>query len=202
MLDKIHWLGHGSFLIDGPPAIYINPWRLGQRNEAADLILISHPHYVHFSPADITKISGPGTRVIGSAAVGREIEEIEILRPWQTICIDRVSIRGIPAYAGGSIDTTPRPDGLGFMISMNYFDIYYAGDTQYIPEMGKLHPDIAILPVDGRGTMTATDAAQAVAIMKPRYAIPFNWNATTRGEAAAFQREVGDSVEVVVLQPA
>ena len=202
MLDRIQWLGHGSFVIDGPPTIYINPWRLGTRAEPADFILISHAHYVHFSPADIAKISNPSTRVIGPAAVAREIDGIEVLRPWQTICEGRLSIRGIPAYAGGSVDTTPRPDGLGFMISVNYFDIYYAGDTQYIPEMGKLHPDIAILPVDGQGTMNAADAAHAVALMKPRYAIPFNWSATTRGEAAAFQRAVDPGVQVVVMQPA
>jgi L-ascorbate metabolism protein UlaG (beta-lactamase superfamily) len=202
MLDRIQWLGHGSFLIDGPPTIYINPWRLGNRAEPADIILISHAHYVHFSPADIAKISNPNTRIIGPAAVAREIEGIEVLRPWQTICIGRLSIRGIPAYAGGSVDTTPRPDGLGFMLSLNFFDIYYAGDTQYIPEMGRLHPDIAILPVDGQGTMTASDAAQAVALMKPRYAIPFNWSASTRGEAAAFQRAVEPASQVVVMQPA
>jgi L-ascorbate metabolism protein UlaG (beta-lactamase superfamily) len=202
MLERIQWLGHGSFLVDGPPTIYINPWRLGQRSEAADLILISHAHYVHFSPADIAKIRNERTRVIGPAAVGREIDGLEVLRPWQTICIGRLSIRGIPAFAGGSVDSTPRPDGLGFMISINYFDIYYAGDTQYIPEMSKLRPDIAILPVDGQGTMTAADAAQAVALMKPRYAIPFNWSASTRGEAAAFQRAAETTAQVVVMQPA
>jgi len=202
MLEQIQWLGHGSFVIEGSPTIYINPWRLGQRNEAADIILISHAHYVHFSPADIAKISHPSTHIIGPAAVAREIDGIEVLRPWQTICIGRLSIRGIPAFTGASIDTTPRPDGLGFMISLNYFDIYYAGDTQYIPEMSRLHPDIAILPVDGQGTMTAQDAAQAVALMKPRYAIPFNWNTSTRGEAAAFQRAAASMAEVVVMQPA
>ena len=202
MLERIQWLGHGSFLIEGPPTIYINPWRLGQRSERADIILISHAHYVHFSPADIEKISNPTTRMIGPSAVAREIEGLEVLRPWQTICVGRLSIRGIPAFAGGSIDTTPRPDGLGFMLSLNYFDIYYAGDTQYIPEMARLRPDIALLPVDGQGTMSASDAAQAVALMKPRYAIPFNWSATTRGEAAAFQRAVPSASEVVVLQPA
>lgn len=202
MLERIQWLGHGSFVIEGPPTIYINPWRLGQRSETADIILISHAHYVHFSPADIAKISHPSTRIIGPAAVAREIDTTEVLRPWQTICIGRLSVRGIPAFAGGSIDTTPRPDGLGFMISLNYFDIYYAGDTQYIPEMGRLRPDIAILPVDGQGTMTAEDAAQAVALMRPKYAIPFNWNAATRGEAAAFQRAAESSAQVVVMQPA
>lgn len=61
MLEQIQWLGHGSFVIEGSPTIYINPWRLGQRSEAADIILISHAHYVHFSPADIAKISHPST---------------------------------------------------------------------------------------------------------------------------------------------
>ena len=202
MLERIQWLGHGSFVIEGPPTIYINPWRLGQRSAPADVILISHAHYVHFSPADVAKFSHAAARIVGPAAVAREIDRTEVLRPWQTIGIGRLSIRGIPAFAGGSIDTTPRPDGLGFMISLNYFDIYYAGDTQYIPEMSRLHPDIAILPVDGQGTMTAQDAAQAVALMKPRYAIPFNWNTSTRGEAAAFQRAAASMAEVVVMQPA
>ena len=28
MLDRIHWLGHDAFRVDGPPTIYFDPYQL------------------------------------------------------------------------------------------------------------------------------------------------------------------------------
>ena len=93
--------------------------------------------------------------------------------------------------------------GLGFVISMNLYDVYYAGDTQIIPEMASLHPDVAILPIDGRGTMDVDGAVQAVRQMRPRWVIPSNWGAGSEGasrlDAMAFKREAEQHSEVVIL---
>jgi L-ascorbate metabolism protein UlaG (beta-lactamase superfamily) len=65
---------------------------------------------------------------------------------------------------------------------MNDVLIYHAGDTDVIPEMQKLtghkHPEkkfIALLPVGGRFTMSAEEAAQAAKIIKPDLAIPMHY---------------------------
>jgi len=92
---------------------------------------------------------------------------------------------------------------LGFIISLNYYDIYYAGNTQAIPEMARIRPDIAILPIDGDGTLTVSEAAEVVRDMHPRWVIPSNWGSdpggASRFDVEDFKRSVANLAEVVVL---
>jgi L-ascorbate metabolism protein UlaG (beta-lactamase superfamily) len=199
MLDCIRWLGHSSFVIHGSPTIYINPWRTTRAEHPADVILISHDHYENFSMADIEKLRGPETRIIANERVANELEGCTVLRPWQSVSVGRACIKAVPAYSPSDPRHAQADGGLGFVISINYYDIYYAGDTQLIPEMESLKPDIAILPVDGNGTMTADDATLAVAQMHPRWAIPCNWNSGNRASAHIFQRQGSAHTEVILL---
>lgn len=203
MIDRIQWLGHGSFVIQGPPLIYINPWRVARSTFHADVILISHDHYDHCSLADINKLRGPNTQIIGSERVAREIDNCTVLRPWQCLMVDRASIKAVPAYSPDDWRHPARDGGLGFIVSLNYYDIYYAGDTQIIPEMERIKPDIAILPIDGKGTLTVDDAVQVVRQMRPRWAIPSNWGPTSEGatrlDAQAFKTLLEGQAEVVIL---
>jgi len=199
MIEHIQWLGHSSFAIHGSPTIYINPWRITRTERPADVILISNDHHENFSVADIEKLRGEHTQIITNARVARELEGCTVLRAWQSACIGRTCIKAVPAYSPNHAAYALDQGGLGFVISMNFYDIYYAGDTQLIPEMASLHPDIAILPIDG--TMTADEAVEAVAQMRPRWAIPCNWNSSNRVNAHIFQREAAAHTEVVLLTP-
>ncbi len=204
MIDQIQWLGHSSFAILGTPLIYINPRRVTRISRPADAILIGHDHYEYCALADIEKLRGPNTQIIASDRAARQLEDYNCttLRPWQSVSVGRACIKGIPAYspALGSSD-----ENLGFVISINYFDIYYAGHTGVIPEMASLHPDIAILPIDGNGTMTASEAAQVTIQMQPKWVIPCNWGFNTSGtnrvDAQIFTREVGNKPQVVLPPP-
>ncbi len=201
MIEQIKWLGHGGFVILGPPIIYINPWRITRSAFHADVILIGHHHYDHFSVADIDKVRGPNSIIISNTQVAQQISDVTVLRPWQSLTIDRASIKAIPAYSPDDMRHPKSDAGLGFVISLNYHDIYYAGDTGIIPEMDKIHPDIAILPIDGDGTLTVEDAAQVVKKMRPRWTIPANWGATgsraTMVEVQQFQRLVEGRTKVI-----
>lgn len=202
MLDQIHWLGNSSFHIDTTPVIYINPWRISAPPAPADVILVGSDKHDSCSVPDIEKLRGPGTRIIACECAAAELAGAEILRPYQTISLGRLSIKGIPVLDA-------RPTGaasaaLGFVISINYYDIYYAGDTLVTPDMAALRPDVVILPVDG-AVMTAEEAARAVASMRPRWAIPCKWNSVSRVNALRFQEQASaasaDS-EIVLMQPA
>lgn len=201
MIDRIQWLGHGSFFIQGPPLIYINPWRITRHTFLADLILVGHHHYDHCSLADIHKLRGAETRIIASEKAAHDIEGATVLRPWQSIQVDRAGIQAVPAYSPDSL-LHPRADGgLGFVISLNYYDIYYAGDTQIIPEMARLHPDIAILPIDGSGTLTVEDAVQVVKQMRPKWVIPANYGPETEPAARRFKDALADLTLVILPTP-
>ncbi len=202
MIEQIQWYGHGSFAIQGPPLIYINPYRVSSGVFLADVVLIGHDHYDHFSPADIEKVRGPETRIITNERVAEQIAQCEILRPWQTMRIDRAGIKGVPAYSPNDMRHPKEDGGLGFVISMNFYDIYYAGDTGLIPEMRHINPDIAILPIDGRGTMDIDTAIEAVKLLRPRWVIPCNWGGQGEGatavDAQQFKERVGGRAQVIL----
>lgn len=206
MIERIQWLGHGSFVIQGPPIIYINPWRIARNVFHADVILVSHHHYDHCSLADIDKLRGPKTILIGNEHVAKEIEGCTVLRPWQSLTIDRASIKAVPAYSTKNHRHPQEEGGLGFIISLNYYDIYYAGDTEIIPEMNRIRPDIAILPIDGNGTLTVAEAVDVVKLLRPRWVFPSNWGNTAEGatrlDAQAFEREASKYTQVVMPQTA
>jgi len=198
MIDSIQWLGFGGFVIQGTPLIYVNPWRISRVTFLADVILIGHGHYEHFSPSDIEKVRSPDTLILTNSFVAAQLPGAEVLREYQSRVIDRARITAIPAYSPSSSLHRREDGGLGFLISTNLYDIYYAGDTQITPEVERIAPDIAILPIDGNGTMTVEDAALLVREMRPRYVIPCNWGAggITQSDVERFKRLVGERSEV------
>lgn len=202
MIDQIQWLGHGSFLIQGPPFIYIDPWRVTRNAFHADLILVSHDHYDHCSVADINKLRGPHTTIIGNNKVKAQINGATVLLPWHSFSLDRTSIKAVPAYSPDAPQHPTSDGGLGFVISMRYFDIYYMGDTGLIDERFRIHPDILILPIDGNGTLTVEEAAQVVDELRPSWVIPCNWGSAggsaTLQDALDFKALVGGRSTVVL----
>lgn len=202
MIEHIKWLGHGSFVIEGTPLIYINPWRVSASAFHADVILIGHDHYEHFSVADVAKLRAEHTKIISNERVARILDNVTVLRPWQSITMDRTSIKAVPAYSPNHSKHPKEDGGLGFVISTNYHDIYYVGDSQIIDEMRVLRPDIAIIPIDNNGTLSISEAVGLVEQIRPRWVIPCNWGVSDVGaslaEAQEFKRRVGDLATVVL----
>ena len=55
LLDSVVWLGHSGFrLSTGRSTVYIDPYRAPE-GPKADLILITHGHYDHFSLQDVER---------------------------------------------------------------------------------------------------------------------------------------------------
>ena len=54
--------------------------------------------------------------------------------------------------------------------------VYYAGDTDFIPEMSELQDvDLALLPVGGTYTLNAAEAARACKAIGCKQAVPYHW---------------------------
>ncbi len=204
ILDRIQWLGHGSFRIQAPPLIYINPWRVASGPFLADAILVGHDHYDHCSPGDIAKLRGPDTIIIASQQAAAFLgEDTQVIRAWQNINIGDANIQAVPAYTPYQPLHPPEAGGLGFVISISHFDIYYAGDTGVIPEMDRIRADIVMVPINGRATMTPQEAAGVVNRMRPCFAIPYNWGTdigASRRDALEFQRACDPSIEMVLMR--
>ena len=203
MIDKIKWQGHSSFLIGGDPLIQIAPWRVVLEDMPPDIILIGHDHYDHCSPADIDKIRGESTVIIGNEAVAHVVNGTKVIRDWQSMSIGKANIKAIPAYSVRD-PRHPRSDkGLGFVISAEFYDIYYVGDSNIVPEMSVLRPDILLLPIDGYGRLSVDEALQLVTMLKPRWTIPYNWGRVgeeaTSLDAQSFKARAAPISEVLLL---
>lgn len=204
MIENIRWFGHSSFSIEGPPLITIDPWRVSKAVFHPDAILVSHDHYESFSLSDINRLRGTNTRIITSESIATQIDGAEVIRPWQSISVDRASIKAVPAYSTNSAIHPREAGGLGFVVSVNLHDIYFVGGSDVIPEMDIIHPDILIAPIDGQGNLTVEDAAEVVRRLRPRYTIPCNWGSTesvTATDARQLAELVQDYTDVRLLQP-
>jgi L-ascorbate metabolism protein UlaG (beta-lactamase superfamily) len=201
-VDKIHWLGHDSFRIDGTKTIYFDPFQI-QGGPGADLILISHDHFDHCSPEDVDKIRKKNTVIITEKdSAGKLRGDVRILSPGEKTEVEGIGIEAVPAYNTDK-EFHPRKKGwLGFIVDMDGARIYHAGDTDFIPEMKEMSVDIALLPVSGTYVMTAEQAVTAARAIGPKIAIPMHYGAIVGEErdAVSFQTALADTVQVTLLQ--
>ncbi len=195
MIGRIHWLGHASFRINGPPhddgpVIYIDPWQLPPDSPPADFILVSHDHHDHCSPGDISRVRHLDTVVIANQRAARLLGPgVSVLRPWQmAVSSDDVLVRAVPAYTIDKAYHAKTYEALGFIVTVAKYDIYFAGDTDLIPEMDKISCDVALLPVGGVSTMGYVEAAEAANRLRPRYAVPMHYGLEITGSAESGRR--------------
>ena len=201
MLENIHWLGHDTFRINvGGKVVYFDPYKV-ENPVKADLILISHDHFDHFSIGDIKKLQGDKTVVVSTAKViGGVTGKSKALKPGDAIEMDGVKIEAVPSYNVNK-EFHPKSSGnLGFVVTIDGVRIYHAGDTDFIPEMKAIKADIALLPVSGTYVMTAGEAAEAAKTIKPQFAIPMHYGSVVGSDSDAkkFKEELKGQVEVVI----
>jgi len=186
LLDSIEWLGHSGFRIDARGAtIYIDPYRIGS-GPTADLILVTHGHYDHYSPQDVERVSGEHTWLVAPPAVAeRATGRVASIVPGQQLELEPlpgVEVAAVAAYNTSKRDDEGRPfhtreaGCVGFDINVRGERLYHAGDTDVIPEMDSVvGVDLALLPVSGTYVMTAGEAAEAARRIQPAVAVPMHW---------------------------
>ena len=201
MNETIDWLGHATVRLelDGV-RILTDPTireRIGPLDrkvapiahhevEAIDLVLISHLHLDHLDlPSlrrlgDVRLIVPAGSGPIFRAAGHRDVDEFS---PGDRTTHGPLAIEIVRAdHSGFRPPFGPTGPALGFVISSSRRRIYFAGDTALYPEMAHIPDlDVALVPVWGWGPnlrgghMDPAMAADAVALLRPRVAVPIHW---------------------------
>jgi len=203
MQIAVTWLGHASFRIDAANTIiYIDPYR-GEYKKKADLILVSHSHFDHCDASTIEKIRKEATLVIAPRDCAATIQgSITSLKPGEKTTFANITVEAVEAYNHRRFRSSgtpfhPKGLGVGYLIAMDGKTIYFAGDTDFIPEMKKLKDiHVALLPTDGTYTMDNHEAAEVALTIKPKYVIPMHHFNTDPRE---FKREVEAKSEVKVF---
>lgn len=202
---KIYWLGHDGFKIitsddsNLMKTVYIDPYELSsahKNKKDADLVLLTHDHYDHLSAEDLKNIVNSNTRIVAAhkcinklKAEGIKVLELKGVMPGDSILIGNFSVEAVPAYNTNKKFHPKEDNHVGFVITVNggKHRIYHTGDTDIIPEMQLVKPDIAFIPVSGTYVMTAREAAQAVnELVKPKgLAIPMHYGTIVGSEKDA-----------------
>jgi L-ascorbate metabolism protein UlaG (beta-lactamase superfamily) len=214
LLDALEWLGHSGFRLRvGRQVVYIDPYRVPEDAPAADLILITHGHYDHFSPQDVERLSTDGTWLVGPAAVAERVSgQVHSIAPGELLDDDivrGVHIAAVAAYNTSKRDADgnafhPREAGwVGYDLNVRGQRLYHSGDTDVIPEMDSVTGvDVALLPVSGVYVMTAQEAAEAARRIQPRVAVPMHWGGHIGSEQDARAFASRAPVEVRILERA
>lgn len=198
---EIKWISHASFRIAGSAGVvYIDPWKLPDAPHDADVVFVSHSHYDHCSPPDVKKVSKDDTAVVAPAETIAKLGAANAVTPGERVTIKDITIEAVAAYNVGKA-FHPKDNGwCGAVITVDDKRIYYAGDTDLIPEMSDLTDvDAALLPVGGTYTLDAAEAANACKAIGCKAAIPYHWGdiVGSRADAERFAKRAACRVHLL-----
>jgi L-ascorbate metabolism protein UlaG (beta-lactamase superfamily) len=197
--ERLTWLGHATVLLElsgvrllTDPVLRSRVMHLRRRTPepadpgALDAVLISHAHRDHLDVPSLRRLDPSATIVTAPGAsrrlrrLGRTVVE---LAPGEEIRIGGAAVRAVPAvHSGGRAPIAKRSGAVGFVVEGTR-RVYFAGDTELFPGMANLAAtiDAALVPVWGwgpslgAGHMDPAQAAEAIALLQPRLAVPIHW---------------------------
>lgn len=218
---RITWFGHSNFLLEADgKRVLIDPFFDGNPKAPAgwesvgkvDAVLLTHDHGDHL-----------GQTVVICKATGAKLVCIFDL-------VGKLQEQGVPAAnilgmnLGGTVDaagvrvkmvqalhSAPTGTPAGYIITFpGGFCAYHSGDTALFSDMKLFRRffdiDLAILPIGGRYTMDASEAAVACSFLACRNVAPMHWGtfpvlAQNTDAFADALKEHAPGVKLVHLDP-
>ena len=208
MLNNVEVLCHSSIRMDKGKIIYVDPFHIKENYKDADIILITHSHYDHFSEKDIEKVRKADTKIYltedyveNAKSIGFSENKIVGVKPYQTYYEGDIEINTVPAYNVNKQFHPKENNWVGYILKIDGIAYYIAGDTDITEENKKIKCDVAFVPVGGTYTMTAKEAAELVNIIKPKVAIPIHYGdiVGTKEDATTFVNSLENGIESKIL---
>jgi L-ascorbate metabolism protein UlaG (beta-lactamase superfamily) len=233
---SVRWLGHAVFLIEGAglrllfdPFLTHNPRFPKEFDEplrakgGLDALVITHAHFDHF--ADVLPLleNDPNLRVICPFEIGEWLqakgineERVQSLNPGGTGEFKGVRFTLTTAIHSSSVGLAGEAVALGCPVGYvlrfpNGFTIYNTGDTAVTMDMQIVRdlyrPNLVILPIGDYYTMGAEQAAYALKLLQPEFALGGHWHTWGQmppGTPEALEREMARydlPTKLIKLQP-
>ena len=192
----------------GAGTVYADPFHMKISPHDADIVLITHDHYDHFSPEDLAKVINPATILVvpekvadKAAAFSAQVKAIETVLPGQQYQIAGLSLETVPSY-NRIKPFHPKKNGwVGYLLDLDGQRVFIAGDTDKTTENSTVQCDIALVPVGGKFTMDAKEAADLINTIRPAAAIPTHYGTIVgkKSDGERFASMVDPAIETKII---
>ncbi|MBO4850432.1 MAG: MBL fold metallo-hydrolase [Prevotella sp.] len=204
---KFHALVHASIRLqyDGKEVMIDPVTKLGDKTidyatmPKADYIFVTHEHGDHFDKEAIKQLSSDNTQLVTNKRCAEMLGYGKVMANGDALTLDDISIEAVPAYntTEGRQQFHPKGRDNGFIITIDGFRIYVAGDTEDIPEMANIKDiDVAFLPCNQPYTMTTDQLVKAAKIVKPKVLFPYHYGKTDVTGVPAQLKDDGIDVRI------
>jgi L-ascorbate metabolism protein UlaG (beta-lactamase superfamily) len=162
-----------------------------------DIVLVSHLHGDHLHLPSL-RLLGPDVRIVVPRGAGawlrrRGFAHVSEIGAGETLHDGDLRITGVRAEHSGHrfgprLTHGPDTAAVGHLLEGGGATVYVSGDTglhDSMPLLGERSVDVALLPVWGWGPnlgpghLDPVEAAEAVALIRPRIAVPVHWGTLT-----------------------
>lgn len=188
MTENITLFTQNSIRIKTPgKTVYIDPFRMREEPHDADIIFITHDHHDHYSPEDIAMVAGKDTVIVlpeKMAGTDTGMRTVTV-KAGESGEINGLAFEAVPAYNNLKPFHMKNAGWVGYILSVDGRRIYVAGDTDLNEDNKKIKCDIALVPIGGKFTMDAKEAARLINIIKPETVIPTHYGGIVGSEADA-----------------
>ena len=187
--------------------VYFDPFHIHGEPHDADVILVTHEHFDHFSPEDIEKIAKADTLVVVPEGMKKKAEKelpsgctVQTVKPGAKYQMGNLEFETVPAY-NRLKPFHPKSSGwVGYLIKTGEETVYVAGDTDATVEASQVRCDFALVPVGGTYTMNAKQAAELINRIQPAVAIPTHYGSVvgSKDDAEVFAENIDPSISVEI----
>ena len=189
---KISRVAQSCFFLESEAGkiIAIDPYKILEGHERADVVLITHPHPDHYDSKSLARIKKDDTKIVCPASCKQIITAWNAsgLAVGESLELAGIMIKAVPAYNKKKLFHSRGKKYIGYVFTVDGKSVYHAGDTDFIDEMKEIQsPDVAFLPIGGLFTMNAAGAIETIKAIKPAMVVPMH---ELKQDLAAFAAKV------------
>jgi L-ascorbate metabolism protein UlaG (beta-lactamase superfamily) len=153
--------------------IYIDPFKISDAQHDVQAVFITHSHYDHLDAESLRKVANEST-----VFYAPENCHAELRKHGFTNIGDKLPdyAEAFPSYNIGKDYHPKANDWVGYILTLGGKRFAICGDTDFTPELAGIKCDVLFIPIGGKYTMNATEAAKCANTIVPKVVVPTHYN--------------------------